>query len=69
MDLTNVGDRSRAYMLKKINYALATIIILHHTLFWSPDNDAKYVPKSQRLKHYAWLTHGIKQVTDTIAEW
>ena len=53
MALTNVGDRSRAYMLKKINYVLATIIILHHTLFWSPDNDAKYVPKSQRPKHYA----------------
>ena len=37
MAFTNVGDRSRAYMLKKINYALATIIILHHTLFWSPE--------------------------------
>ena len=69
MDLTNVGDRSRAYMLKKTNYALATIIILHHTLFLSPDNDAKYVPKSQIPKHYAWLTHGIKQVTDAITEW
>ena len=69
MALTNVCDRSRAYMLKKINYALATIIILYHTLFWSPDNDAKYVPKSQRPKYYAWLTHGIKQVTDTISEW
>ena len=56
-------------MLKEINYALATIIILCHTLFWSPDNDAKYVPKSQRLKHYAWLTHGFQQVTDTITEW
>ena len=69
MALTNVGDRSRAYMLNKINYSLATIIILHHTLFWSPDNDAKYVPKSQIPKHYTWLTHGIKQVTDDIAEW
>ena len=27
------------------------------------------VPKSQRLKNYAWLTHGIQQVTDTITEW
>ena len=69
MDLTNVGDRSHAYMLKRINYALATIIILHHTLLCNPDNDAKYVPKYQRPKHYAWLIHGIKQVTDTIAEW
>ena len=69
MALTNVCERSRAYILKEINYALATIIILFHTLFWSPNNDAKYVPKSQRAKHYAWLTHGIKQVTDTIAEW
>ena len=69
MNLTNVGDRSQAYMLKKINYALETIIILHHTLFWSPDNDAKYVPKSQRPNHYAWLTHRIKQVTDDISEW
>ena len=69
MALTNVGDRSRAYMLKKINYALVTIIILHHTLFWNPDNDAKYVPKSQIPNHYAWLTHRIKQVTDAIAEW
>ena len=68
MALTKVCDRYRAYILKKINYALATIIILHHTLFWSPDNDAKYVPKSQRPKHYAWMTHGIKQVTDAIAE-
>ena len=67
--LTNVCDRSRAYILKEINYALATIIILCHTPFWSPDNDAKYVPKSQRPKHYAWLTHDIEQVTDTIAEW
>ena len=69
MALTNVCDRSRAYILKEINYALATIIILCHTLFWSPDNDAKYVPKSQIVKHYAWLTHGIQQVTDTITEW
>ena len=69
MALTNVCDRSRAYMLKDINYALATIIILCHTLFWSPNNDAKYVPKSQIPKHYAWLTHGIKQVTDAITEW
>ena len=69
MALTNVCDRSQAYMLKEINYALATIIILCHTLLWSPDNDAKYLPKSQRPKHYSWLTHGIKQVTDTIAEW
>ena len=69
MAFTNVGDRSRAYMLKKINYALATTIILHHTLFWSTDNNAKYVPKSQIPKHYAWLTHGIKQVTDAITEW
>ena len=68
MTLTNVGDRSRAYMLKRINYALANIIIIHHTLFWSPDNNAKYVPKSQIPKHYDWLTHRIKQVTDTIAE-
>ena len=37
--------------------------------FLSPDNDAKYVPKSQRPKHYAWLTHRIQQVTDTITEW
>ena len=44
MAFTNVGDRSRAYMLKKINYALATIIILHHTLFWNPDNDASTCP-------------------------
>ena len=69
MTLTNVCDQSRSYMLKEINYALATIIILCHTLFWSPDNDAKYVPKSQRLKHYAWLTHGFQQVTDAIIEW
>ena len=69
MALTNMCDRSRAYMLKEINYALATIIILCLTLFWSPDNDTKYVPKSQRPKHYAWLTHGIQQVTDTIIEW
>ena len=69
MALTNVCDQSRAYMLKEINYALAAIIILCHTLFWSPNNDAKYVPKSQRLKHYAWLTHRIQQVTDTIKEW
>ena len=69
MALTNVCDQSRAYMLKEINYVLATIIIFCHTLFWSPNNDAKYVPKSQRTKHYAWLTHGIKQVTDTITEW
>ena len=61
-----VDAKQWAYMLKEINYALATIIILCHTPFWSPDNDAKYVPKSQRLKHYAWLTHGIQQVTDTI---
>ena len=53
MALTNVCDRYRAYMLKEINYALETIIILCHTLFWSPDNDAKYVSKSQRPKHYA----------------
>ena len=53
MALTNVCDRFWAYMLKEINYSLETIIILCHTLFWSPDNDAKYVPKSQRLKHYA----------------
>ena len=65
MALTNMCDRSRAYMLKEINYALATIIILCHTPFWSPDNDAKYVPKSQRLKYYAWLTHRIQEVTDT----
>ena len=65
--LTNLGDRYRAYLPKKTNYALATIIILYHTLFWSPDNDAKYIHKSQRPKHYAWLTHRIKQVTDTIA--
>ena len=69
MALTNVCDRSRAYMLKEINYDLATIIILCHTLFWSPDNDAKYVPKYQIPKQYAWLTHRIKQVTDAIAEW
>ena len=69
MALTNVCDQSRAYMLKEINYALATILIFCHTLFWSPDNDAKYVPKSQILKHYAWLTHGIQQVTYTITEW
>ena len=68
MALTNVCDLSRAYMLKEINYALLTIIILCHTLFWSPYNDAKYVLKSQRLKHYACLTHGIQQVTDTITE-
>ena len=55
--------------MKEINYDLATIIILCHTLLWSPNNDAKYVPKSQRPKHYAWLTHGIQQVTDTITEW
>ena len=67
--LTNLGERSRAYLLKKTIYALATIIILLHTLFWIPDTDAKYVPKSQRPKHYAWLTHGIKQVTDAIADW
>ena len=60
MALTNVCDRSRAYMLKEINYALATIIILCHTLLWSPDNDSKYMPNSQRLKHYAWLTHRIQ---------
>ena len=53
MALTNVCDQSWAYMLKEINYALATIIILCHTLIRSPDNDAKYVPKSQRPKHYA----------------
>ena len=58
--LTNVCDRSRTFMMKKINYILATIIILCHTLFRSPDNDNKYVPKSQRLKHYAWLTHEIQ---------
>ena len=52
MALTNVCDRSRAYMLKERNYALATIIILCHTLFLSPDNDAKYVPKSQIPKYY-----------------
>ena len=69
MALTNVCDRSRAYILKEIHYALATIIVLCHTLFWSPDNDAKYVPKSQRPEHYAWLTHGIQQVTDTITGW
>ena len=69
MALTNVCDRSRTYMLKEINYALSTIIILCHTLLWSTDNDAKYVPKSQRLKHYAWMTHGFQQVTDTITEW
>ena len=63
MALTNMGDRSRSYMLKKINYSLATIIILHQTLFWSPDNDTKCVPKYQRPNHYSWLTHGIKQVT------
>ena len=68
MALTNVCDRSQAYMMKEINNALETILILCHTLFWIPDNDAKYVHKSQRPKHYAWLTHGIKQVTDTIAE-
>ena len=68
MAITNVYDRSRAYMLKEINYTLSTIIILCHTLFWSPDNDAKYVPKSQRLKHYAWLTHRFQQVTNTITE-
>ena len=56
--LTNVCDRSRTFMLNEINHALATIIILCHTLFRSPDNDAKYVPKSQRLNHYDWLTHG-----------
>ena len=50
-------------------FLLATIIILCHTLFWGPNNDAKYVPKSQRPKHYAWLTHMIQQVTDTITEW
>ena len=69
MAFTNVCDRSRAYILKEINYALATIIIFCHTLLWSPDNDAKYVPKSQRPKHYAWLTHRIQQVTDIITEW
>ena len=69
MALANVCDRSWAYMLNKINYALATIIILCHTLFWSPDNDAKYVLNSQRLKHYAWQTHKFQQVTDTITEW
>ena len=69
MALANMCDRSWAYMLKEIKYALATIIILCHTLFWSTDNDAKYVPKSQIPKHYAWLTHGIKQATYTIAEW
>ena len=69
MALTNVCGRSWAYMVKDINYALATIIILCHTLLWSPDNDAKYVPKSQRPEHYAWLTHRIQQVTDTITEW
>ena len=69
MALTSVCDQSRAYMLKEINYALETIIILCHTLLWSPDNDAKYVPKSQRPNHYAWLTQGIKQITDTITEW
>ena len=69
MALTNVCDQSQAYMLKEINYALSTIIILCHTLFWSPDNDAKYVPNSQRPKHYAWLTHGIQEVTDTITQW
>ena len=69
MSLTNVCDPYREYMLKEINYALATIIILFHILFWSPDNEAKYVPKSQKPEHYTWLTHGIKQVTDTIAEW
>ena len=68
MALTNVCDLSQAYMMKEINYALATIVILCHTLFWSPDNDAKHVPKSQRLNHYAWLTHGIQLVTDTITE-
>ena len=47
MALTNLCDQSQAYMLKEINYSLATIIILCHTLLWSPDNDAKYVPKSQ----------------------
>ena len=66
MALTNVCDRSWAYMPKEINYALAIIIILCHTLFWIPDNYAKYVPKSQRPKHYAWLTHRNQQVTDTI---
>ena len=40
-----------------------------YALFWSPDNDTKYMPKSQRPKHHAWLTHGIKQISDTIAEW
>ena len=60
MALTNVCDRSRAYMLKEINYALAIIIVFCHTLLWSLNNDAKYVPKSQRPKHYAWLTHGIQ---------
>ena len=60
MALTNVCDQSRAFMLKETYYALATIIILCHTLFRIPDNDAKYVPKSQRLKHYAWLTHRIQ---------
>ena len=69
MALTNVCDKYRAYMLKDINYALATITIFCYTLFWSPDNDDKYVPKSQRPKHYAWLTHRIQQVTDTITEW
>ena len=69
MALTNVCDQSRAYMLKEINYALATIIILCHTLIRSPDNDSKYMPKSQRLKHYAWLTYRIQQVSDTITEW
>ena len=69
MALTNLCDQSRAYMMKDIYYALATIIILCHILFWSPNNDAKYVPKSQRPNHYACLTHGIQQVTDTIIEW
>ena len=67
--LTNLGYQSRAYLLNKTNYALATIIILLHILFWSPYNDANYVPKSQRPNHYAWMTHGIKQATNAIAEW
>ena len=69
MALTNVCNRSQAYMLKEINYALVTINILCHTLFWNPNNYADYMPKSQRPKHYAWLTHRIQQVADTITEW
>ena len=42
MTLTNMCDRSQAYMLKEINYSLATIIILCHTLFWSPNNAKDY---------------------------